>query len=470
MITVYPDGARYDALLTLLTPAAHGDPRKSDGSNVKPFNRQLQLVHWAGDASTAGEAEIGRIVASNLVPTELKDVVQRLRFDQFVAICLMRTFVDAYNSTDGVGLFSKEKRYEYLATRCAVAAGASQDLQRFWDLLCDELQVPIHYEATDAGLLTLLNVPVGTQRQVLEDLLADTHSVVTIARYWSRLRKEADPEYAKAAKTEPLITDWHELTFTEEPGMADAGYRDRVPCFSGNSARHSMVRQPGTIDLFNRLGLLPSEPGRGPLPPTVVAAFWNGREVVKGEEAPSSAFALRNEIAERYPLAGLVGGCFVPAEICPGVLQVHTWLVCRENKSAIPYSLPHSNVSAHEMISDHTITRQASPDGIGQMITSFGTLAPGAQLYVRFGLEPGASRLQAGALMAATAYWAEHSPYIGGQSARGYGLCKMEWQGDDADERTALYTEYHDYLADNADELAAGLLDGTFGTKRALLA
>ncbi len=340
--------------------------------------------------------------------------------------------------------------------------------RRFWDRLCSSLQVGIHCGDHDDLLLSLLAVPVGLQQEVLRVLTDDYRSVVALARLWHSTAKLASPEYAIAVGQD-VITEFAQLHW-------DAGSTPRgsstvqvveVPTVSGNALRHQIVREPAWLHLCEHLGLEEKEPGKGPVPAGVEAIFYNGGNIAAGAKQPSNVFALAAKIRQMYPSLDLLGGVTDSFDLGESRLQVAGWLVCAENREALrgslAYHLPAATISAFDLLDDVTMTRQASPQGVGQMIMSFETLCPGTQVLVRFGLQPFTPVRTRGALEAAVETFRTNGPSVGGQAARGFGHCQMRWLTEPDNGEEAL-EQYEEYLANNAEQLAEWLMDGTLGT------
>jgi len=475
-LTVVPRTLRYDLLLTLSTPASHHDPAVQDDSNRQLFNRQKQLL--PGDVSTVmpGQPEIDALCAMHPVPGDIVDIVRQLAFPEFVAVCLVRTFMDQYNSLDGIGLFSGQERYSRLEARCRLAAISAPNLRAWWNRLCDQMQVPIHGGDQDWALLKLLSLPVGLQQLVLRVLTRDYRSVLAVARLWHSTAKLQNDSYALKAQ-EPvaapsLVLSWSADSLASIPEGASV---IDVPVVSGNSLRHQVVREPSWRHLCAALGLSEAEPGKGAVPPGVEAIFYNGGNIAAGAKQPSNTHALSQRIRQTYPSLDLLGGVTDSFDLGESRLQVAGWLVCAENREALrgspAYDLPSARISAFEMLDDVTLTRQAGLVGLGQMVYSFEALCTGAQILCRLSLSPWTPALTRGALVAAVETYLEEGATVGGQAARGFGHCQGEWlarPGDDSCEGllgdSELRQRYEGYLEANRESLLAGMCDGTLGT------
>ena len=200
--------------------------------------------------------------------------------------------------------------------------------------------------------------------------------------------------------------------------------------------------------------------------------FYNGGNIESGAKQPSGTFGLAVAIRGAYPLLDLVGGVTDSFDVGESRLQIASWLVCRENAAALAGTpaedLPAARLSVFDMMDDVTITRHAGQVGEGQMIVGFESLCAGAQAFVRLSLTPHSDPLTHGALIDAVEAWRSNDGTIGGGAARGFGYCTAEWlrRHEDAD---AYRQVYLDYIAENADALREGLIDGTLTTKSVVL-
>ncbi len=464
-------------LLTALSPISHHDPDIRDKSNQLMFNRQKQML--SGEAVAASNIDIDEIdyVCRNLsknylVPGDIIDLLDTLNLPEFIACAIAREFMDRYNSAEGTGLFEGMERYSRLESRLRQAAVATFSLRAMWDRLCDTMRVPIHGEAHDNRLYNLLWCPLVLQTAVLRAIQRDYRSVVALARLWHTQIKTTIPEYAKAAKidvapppVEPPLshrTDWVNSAVSE--------IVIEVPTITGNSLRHEVVRAPAAWHLLRRLGLSPAVPGKGPLPAGVEAMLFNGGNKTGNSHEATSAFALAWKVRELYPTLDLLGGVCDAFDLGESRLKVNGWLVCRENVEALAGTpaegLPAAHISIFDMLDDYASTRQAVRDQ-GQMIMSQEVLCPGVQIYVTLGLSPFAPRLTVGALAAAVRTYIGEDSTIAGGSARGFGLCRASllesYAGDE------LVAEYEAYIDAHADDLRAGLCEGTLGTGKVIL-
>lgn len=471
-IEVYPYALTYDLLLTTTTAVSHHDPAVQDDSNRQLFNRQKVMLP-IGEAAPVAPELVERVAAAHPVPVDIADICRDLSFAEFVGVVIAREFMDRYNSANGVGLFEGMERYGRLETRLRLAAIVAPSLRALWDRLCATMQAPIHGGEHDLRLLDLLTTPMSVQQATLRAIAQQYRSIVSIARLWHSTAKLESEAYAEKAGMMAMVQPKQTMEFTTiEPDPARY-LAAEMPVVSANSLRHQVVRAPALTHLFGALGLAEAIPGAGPLPASVEALFVNGGNIAAGAKQPSNANALANRARAAYPVLDLLGGVTDAFDIGASRLRVSGWLICRENALALAQSsaadLPMATVSAFDMLDDVTMTRQASPQGLGQMIASFETLAAGAQILCRLVLEPWTRLETRGALLAAIETFHINRGVVGGQSARGYGNVVGGLLEELGEADILARESYEEYLRDHRDELREGLVGGTLGTGVAVL-
>ncbi len=308
-LSVVPQTLRYDLLLTLSTPASHHDPAVQDDSNRQLFNRQKQLWRESAASALPTQEQIDALCQANPVPGDVADIARDLSFPEYVACCLVRLFIDQYNSLEGQGLFSGMERYSRLEARARLAAISAPTLRAWWNRLCDTMQVGIHGGELDGALLALLTVPSGLQQMVLRVLTRDYRSVISLARLWHSTAKLQSDNYALKVNQDvaapSVVLSWLESDCTSSAGEATV---IDVPTVSGNSLRHQVVREPSWQHLCDHLGLDEATPGQGPVPAGVEAIFYNGGNISAGAKQPSNTHALAQLIRQHYPSLDLLGG------------------------------------------------------------------------------------------------------------------------------------------------------------------
>lgn len=446
----------FDLLLTFTTQVSHHDPATGDGSNTLTFNRQTQMVKRDVAAYQLAQERVTSFCESHPVPQDIQQIFEQSTFPEFSASALIRLMLDIYNSQDGVGVFSGMDRYEKLESRIRSAATRSFSLRSFWSKLCHDLRLPVHGGDYDSRLLAFYALPRGLQQDMLALMVRDYRSVATLARAWHSQGKFTNEFYAAKfnAEIQSLVT----MNF--DAAMVGGESHDviplDVPAVTANSLRHQIVRDSGWIHLVKALGL-------SDVPAGVEAMFVNGGNIRAGVKQPSNAAQLALTMRETYPLLDLLGGVGDSFDLGESRLSLAGWVVCRENADALKgtaaENLPLANVSIFDMLDDVTHTRQATEDGLGQMIWNFETLAKGLNIMVRMNLHPFTSDLTKSALFAAVEQFREQ-PTIAGQSARGFGWCNADWMNG----VKANPEPYNEYLTANHDALADGIASGKMGT------
>ena len=108
------------------------------------------------------------------------DFINALSKEQQLAVEILRTFIDCYNSGDGIGLFSGVGRYNYLESRCKIAAIQARDLMGFWSILRQKLQCPIPPKKADSIITPLWQAE--NQNLILKELGTKAAECIMLAR------------------------------------------------------------------------------------------------------------------------------------------------------------------------------------------------------------------------------------------------------------------------------------------------
>jgi hypothetical protein len=453
-----------ELLLTATQPISHNDAGAGDTGNVLTFNRRKQLLEReAGDALS--QEEITRFCAAHPVPAEVWEVLQHISFAEYVAASMAAELIGVYGGGDGYGLLTGVSRYEMLERKLSSAAIVSSTLPRMWSALCNSLLLPIHPAALDERLMQYWALSPSVQSAVIATCVEQARSVVSVARFWSSQAKLRSESYAKRSGAEVATGELVAPTYRAEEQPAIGTLIADVPTISSNGTRHQIVRTPAWAHLTRLLELPASYAGEGRLPLGVESIFVNGGNIKAGAKQPSNPFVLAGRARKAFPVLDLLGGVTNSFDLGESALKVSTWLVCRENRAGLPAYLAgttQAGLSAFDMLDQITETRQATPNGEGQMIRSFEVLIPGTMVYVRCTLHDWAQQLTRGALMCAVREYMRNLFVLGGQTARGYGqmhaesLFAFDGADDDAD-------AYEAYLRDNREQLAMWMLDGTLG-------
>lgn len=468
MTTIYPrQHTTIVATVTLHDALSHTDPDDASGANAAPIRRRPQLV--ARDLATPyaqsvqTQEALDRALAAHPVPAGVAPWVAELRAPQFLAVALVRTFIAAYGGGEGQGLFSGEARYARLEARLRQAARRVSSLPGLWSDLCDHLQVTTG--RPPEGLLEIISLSERIGAPLRDALADEAPTTIMLAREWHDQVKLRDATYAarvgKTADTTAPVTMAYAVGDLPSVGTTIVRH---IPHYSGNALRHVLVREPGLIHLLTALGI-----GAEQLPPHVGRLLGSGGAIRKGSRAPDNEHAIGELVARRYPLIELLGGAASGFMLPEGALRVSSYLICAENRAAVAaYGVTADLHPAESLVASETLATHPGRWGFDPMLHSFETLIPGAQILCLFELTPWASPLAAGALLAALET-AQVGTRLGGRSARGYGHAQLTLGGQPNTEHQAARAQYEAYLTEHADELRAGLLDGTFGTSHAIV-
>jgi hypothetical protein len=309
-----------------------------------------------------------------------------------------------------------------------------------------------------------------------------------LARAWNDGLKQQSERYADAAGIEVDRSGRTRLSYAAASiGRIGRGYVLQVPHFQANSLRNRLVRHAGRIHLEQQLDLHRSFPGKGFAPAGVDALFACGGNIAANASPPSNAFALAQQVRFLWPLLDLLGGVLDSFDLGESRLKLSANIVCRENAAALagtPFAtLPAAEDSVFDYLDMSTHVRSAHESAWGnpllagddkqrgQMITSFEALAAGVRIAVTCTLLPQTRDLTAGALFAALETFRDCTPWIGGQSARGYGRVEVEFlaPADQLDWWARQRAGYEAYLQQHREELREGLATGTMGTQKVVL-
>lgn len=439
MLVVEPRLRHITMRVEFITPVSHHDPVRATRANLVTFRRTKRLIPRARVAFP-DQHTIHALTRRYPIPAELAEMVTTsgMSASDFLAVVIMAQYIARHN---GQGLMDGMKRYEHLASRTSHLAIAAATLSEFWSRLCHEMQA---IEGNmDQDLMALLLMPQALASTVLERLAENTSAAVGFARVWLEM---AGPDVQ------------HEALALDEADTGAEFITVEVPSFSANSVRHEMVREPGMWHLLNALGLDMRE-----LPDGIAALLYNGGDLNASGER--NQFKYIRQIRAAYPILGLLGGAVSKFILGASNLEVSAWPICREYNDALsPYGVE-AEVSAFDLLDQQELTRHSAGRINGSpMPVGFETLAAGTQLLIDMRVRPYATDLEIGALAAALETYQNADSTLGGQAARGYGLCRVVELLRVPDGMAEYQMEYESYLSANKDGLAAGLMDGTLTT------
>lgn len=434
-------------MLEALSPISHHDPAQNTSANTITFLRRKQKVSGVLPASTPDDFTVGKLTDAFPVPASHADFFESLSVPQFLAVVAAYLFIANYN---GQGLMDSTSRYTRLRDRLKISAVKSKwSMFSFWGDLCDSMQAETAYPDYAEQTMRFITMPAALAGLVLRELTDNADSVIALARTWIEAQREAPAD-----------------TVLQFDGVAWSEAEDvilEVPAFSANSLRHEMLREPGSWHLLNALGLRLED-----LPDSVAALFYNGGDL--NSSAPNDVFKLMRQIRENYPLLGLLGGSTDGFILGSSDVTVFSWLVCRENNPATSVYGVTSTTSAFELLDYNEHTRHTTGRVNGSpMPYGAEMLVQGSTILTRIEVRPYVTQLELGALGAALTTYVNADSTIGGQSARGYGLVKPSIYAADLDLSGAI-RDYEAFLAANAEMLRKGLLEGTLGTGKRVLA
>lgn len=462
MLTIRPTQLNSTVLLTAISPISHFDPGVGKGGNTLSFNRRKQVVNRSSLPATFDAAAVATIVSAFPAPVPLVGVFEQLTATWFTAAAILKTFLDAHNTADGLGHFQVD-RYDGFTNRVQHASLRSDLLFTFWSRLSNLVGVGATGEQHDNALHALWSLPMGVQARIVRSIEKDHIALVSLARAWHNMGKMNQPEYAAKAGRNAIPQTLMSYGPESDEGESAQAVIE-VPYISSNDIRHH-IRAAGWAHLVTALGIKPVDiPGYGDIPHPIAALFENGGNLEQGAKQPGDAYVVSHEIRGRYPLISLLGGNLVSFDLGESDLTVRAEVVCQENG---PFAEGVKVAqSIFDMLDDVTETRHASQAGIGQMIRNFETMVKGTQVQVVCSLNPFASELVQGCLVAALLTWMGRC-HVAGQKARGYGHFAGEVI-EQLPDAAANLGKYETYLKENAAALRDGLLDGTLGTSRVL--
>jgi len=427
---------------------------------VSLFRRQAQHVTREETGRLPDQGEIDALSEAFPVPVESAPFFADLSLANFIAVCLLKSFISKYKGSDGEGLFEGMERYRRLEQRASQSAVQAGNLRAFWGHLCRSLEVSGAVGAASEAMMRLLSIPATVGQKALATLAETPAPQVMMARFWDEQERAASKKYADSADMEQTSGETQALDFDADALTDDSGTLTvEVPQYSANSLRHELVREPAMWHLFHALEIDFDEPLGA-----MTSLFYNGGDLKSSGSA--STFWKKKRIRTAYPSLGLLSGATDSFILGESNLRVHCWLRCRENGRALPEQVE-TDTSAFDLIDRETLTRGAGrlsgrePEDDNQMIYTFETLVPGAEIICRLSLTPYAAPLEEAALRTALRTFEEQDMTLGGQSARGYG--KVELDRIATPEATGETTPeaYDEYLEEHEEDLRQGIIDGT---------
>lgn len=250
----------------------------------------------------------------------------------------------------------------------------------------------------------------------------------------------------------------NEAMIAAERVNTDDGYR-MVPFLSGNALRHRLIREPGGMDLIQRLGM-------APVSLQVANALLHGGALTMSSQEHMGRLA---ELRHFFPLLAVIGLSF-PDQIVPGKMSMHrAVLACSENSAVVEsydFGAPIMR-TADEWITSYQYTRgdsskvegieKAEDEATSLMIYSGQAVGRGAVFVGGMSLYR-VSEIELGAVFHSLNLWAEHCGSIGGMSGRGHGRLKIHIVGHDESFVSSCVSQYLAHIEAIKDEAKAFLL------------
>jgi len=460
--------------LTSLTSIAHGDasPNAVGANNTRLFNRQLQRIEKPVVGATEEEAQssIALIFKSFPVGDGALPFLESLSGSELIATLFVANVPLMYGG-EGEGLFQGMERYRYLSTRLGDGVQTSSTLPELWHYISLKLGLSMFPEAHFEKMSAFFMLPYSIQGQAIGAIARKLELTVMGSRLVADSIKQTSVKYTEAsnlelfAKTgyEPTPKQIAELTQPKQEAVIVP-----IPALSGNSLRHCILREPGANRLLGELGLAPySDQNIENIIPIGVTRFlYAGGQMAAKSKAPNSSDLLEAEVRERYPLIDALGGSTDSFIFGEAACKIASWVICKENNFATEaIANITSNISIYDYIEETTRTRSGlggKDKESGQMIFSYETLAAGLPVLVEVTFNPFTRPLTKGSIISAIHDW---DGILGGRSDVGHGKFSFDWLDNCFDSDG---NDYMEYLRANKEELANGLLDGSFGTKTKL--
>lgn len=232
----------------------------------------------------------------------------------------------------------------------------------------------------------------------------------------------------------------------------------RVPDVSENAIRSVIFRRPLHDHLLKAL-----EIGEGELPNPVMNLLYSGGNLAKGAKTSGNELDLSHKIRKLYPTLHLLGGATDSFVLTRSALRVTAWPITREFSRAIARFRPDlvdeaESSSIFDYLFEETRVRGTGAESSGnQMLYTYEVVAAGVKILLELTLDPWTPAPVFGCMFASPQLW---DGFFGGQGRQGAGRMVFDW----LDGNVPSPFDYTDHLQKHAEQMRAGLLDGTFGT------
>lgn len=465
--------------MTAAHSGAHGEAGANGvgAYNLTLFARELTLLkrEQLGFTERDGREALASLMSAFPVGNTACEYLGILSGAQLVATIFAAQFPLIYgsrNKGDGEGLFAGIGRYEYLQTRLSDAAASCSTLATAWGQTARRLNLPVYPEDSYRVMAALFSLPKPIQAGALSAFLEAPELVIMSARFVADSIKAASPEYARKASQPASTLTVYQPTLEQAAEVAASEGKllpVRIPNLSGNSLRHSLLREPMATRLLSAVGVTPDNP----VPVGVSRFLYSGGNTTKGARAPGAADMHEAKVRKLLPMVEALGGSFDQFLLSRSAVSIASWIVCRENNWITERRTDgavRSDASIFDLVTETTRTRGGiggNDKESGQMIFSYETLAAQTQVLTEIRWQPFTSRLAIGATLQGLLDWQAGGGTIGARGAQGHSQMVATFEPD---ARFDWADEYLDYLTANKDAIAAHLKAATFGTEVALCA
>lgn len=469
---------RLSVLLVAHTSIAHGSaaPNAAGSSNVTLFNRELVRLEQSVPEARPEEvrAALERVLATYTLTAPVVDFLAYLDGPALVGALFVAQIPALYGAGDGEGLFAGQSRYSYLTSRLSDGAAQALSLSGLWSYLIRKLALSPPPESSYERSRAFLMLPRAAQSKALAVCLRRPEEVVMAARFIASARKDTSASYAAKAKRELREAVSYTPTPEQIAELSSSATEARtvaLPTLSGNAIRHCLLREPAALRMLAALDL---DPHSRAVPKGVELFLFGGGNTAKGAKVPGAADLLEAKVRDSYPMVDAFGGAVDHFLFSRSAVSIATWIICRENNDVTRLLAGiETDESIFDMLEETTRTRagrggKGADDG--QMIFSYETLARGVEAVARLSFQPFTPSLTLGCVAQALLDSTDGDVFFGASSARGHGHLRVVLDDGQRVELERLAARYRDYLSVNRERLAAGLLDGTFGTEVVLCA
>lgn len=466
--------------MTAAHSVAHGEAGASGvgANNLTLFARELTLLkrEQLGFSERDGREALNALMAAFPVGDTCAEYLTTLTGAQLVATILAAQFPLIYgsrNKGDGEGLFAGVGRYEYLQTRLSDAAASCSTLATAWGQTARRLNLPVYPEDSYRVMAALFSLPKPVQAGALSAFLEAPELVIMSARFVADSIKSTSPEYAKKASQQTSTLTVYQPTPEQAAEVAASEGKllpVRIPNLSGNSLRHSLLREPMATRLLSAVGLSPDSDA---VPVGVSRFLYSGGNTTKGARAPGASDVYEAKVRKLLPMVEALGGSFDQFLLGRSAVSIASWIVCRENNWITERRTDgavRSDASIFDLVTETTRTRSGiggNDKESGQMIFSYETLAAQTRMLTEIRWQPFTSQLAIGATLQGLLDWQATGGAIGARNAQGHSQMIATFEPDARFDWAGKYLEYLDA---NKDSIAAHLKAATFGTEVVLCA